>query len=111
MTNHATLTTTGWTDWPTIRALIGQDPCLWTDLGDPHDGVPAPPDPPIGATHLWSWRPNRWIRVRLDADRALATILTTDPATTGGTPVTYTHTNAIAWENHNRARRPLTPAG
>jgi hypothetical protein len=133
MTNQGTLATTGWTDWPTIRDLIGSDPCLWTDLGDPHDGAPAPDELPIGATHLWSWRTDRWIRVRFDAGKALATILTLDPEPTVGIAVTYTRTEGIAWRNHERARRcdlhvtlirtegpapitftevhPLTPAG
>lgn len=101
--NQGTLTTTGWTDWPAIRDLIGEDLCLWTDLGDPHDAVPPPAEFPVGATHLWSWRSDRWIRVRLDAGRAIATVLHSGQRP-DGQRVTYTATDGIAWGTHERAR-------
>lgn len=94
------LTSSGWTDWAEVLGMLGADECLWADLGGIHHG-PAPVRLPVGATHLWSWRPNRWIRVRLDGDRVLATVLTQG----NGTPdksVTARISAGVPWGRHSR---------
>ncbi|MGH3942722.1 MAG: hypothetical protein ACRDTG_29695 [Pseudonocardiaceae bacterium] len=95
------LTRKGWTDWAGVLNVLGEDQCLWIDLGGLHHG-PAPTQLPVGATHLWSWRPNRWARVRFDGDRALATVLTT-----GGNPqgeaVTVRTSDGLPWGQYSRA--------
>lgn len=104
MSTHAYLTSTGWTDWATIAELIGADQCLWADLGGLRH-ADAPRQLPIGATHLWSWRPDRWLRIRIDSGKALATILTPDKPS--GVPcmrVVMVETDGIPWRNHDRAR-------
>ena len=73
MITEGTLVSTGWVGWSSIVDLVGDDLCLWTDLGGLHSLVPLPSSLPVGATHLWAWRPGRWTRVRLDGGRALAT--------------------------------------
>lgn len=99
MTTHS-ITSTGWTGWDEIVRLLGGDRCLWTDLGGLHHST-APVRLPVGATHLWAWRPDRWVRVRIDSGRVLATVLTPDAA---GTPVVVVESDGIAWGNHKRAR-------
>lgn len=94
------LTSTGWVQWPHIAALIGDDRCLWTDLGGLHAGSDCPAALPVGTTHLWAWRPDRWVRVRVDAGRAQATTLSTGGP---GDPVTFAKSDGIAWEGHERA--------
>lgn len=106
MSHSGTLTGTGWVEWTDIAALLDGDPCLWTDLGGLHRLEPAPAALPVGATHLWSWRRDRWVRVRLESGRVLATILIPG-ATEGGTPVTYTTPDGIAWKRHERAAECL----
>lgn len=95
------LTSTGWTDWATVRAELGEDECFWVDLGGAHQGS-APAQLPVGATHLWSWRPERWARVRFDGDRVLATLLTAgnDPQ---GEAVTARISAGLPWERGSRA--------
>lgn len=103
------LTSTGWTDWTAVRAVLGQDECFWIDLGGAHQGS-APAQLPVGATHLWSWRPDRWTRVRLDGDRVLATLLTAG-GNTPGEAVTARATDGLPWGRHARAaewERPVT---
>lgn len=95
------LTSTGWTGWAGVRAALGGDECLWVDLGGVHHG-PAPARLPVGATHLWSWRPDRWTRVRIDGDRALAAQLTAGVAAPGE-PVTVRVTEGLPWGEHSRA--------
>lgn len=95
------LTSTGWTDWAGVLDVLGEDKCFWVDLGGVHHG-PAPAQFPVGATHLWSWRPDRWTRVRIDGDRALATVLTTD-SNTPGKPVTARICDGLPWHQHSRA--------
>lgn len=95
------LTSTGWTDWPRVRAVLGDDECLWVDLGGVHHG-PAPAQLPVGASHLWAWRPDRWARVRFDGDRAVATLLTSGTATRAE-PVTVRTTDGLPWGHHPRA--------
>ena len=97
-----TLTSTGWTDWAAVRELVGADDCLWVDLTGAHRG-PIPAAVPV-ASHLWSWRPGRWVRVRTDADRALATVLT-DGQRAGGRLVTARRATGIPWRRHDRAAR------
>ena len=95
------LTSHGWTDWTSVLTVLDKDQCLWIDLGGLHHG-PAPTRLPVGATHLWSWRPNRWVRVRVDGDRALATVLTTG----GNIPseaVTARTSDGLPWGRHSRA--------
>lgn len=94
------LTSTGWVDWQHLTTLLGSDPCLWTDLGGLHYLTTVPPALPVGATHLWAWRPGRWTRVRIDGDRALATFLTPDGP---GLAVAYTTTSGITWGADLRA--------
>lgn len=91
----------GWTDWASVLDILGKDQCLWIDLGGLHHG-PAPTQLPVGATHLWSWRPSRWARVRLDGDRALAAVLTTD-GNTQGEAVTVRTSDGLPWGQHSRA--------
>lgn len=97
------LDSTGWIDWAGVRAVLGQDMCLWVDLGGVHHG-PVPVHLPVGATHLWSWRPGRWARVRFDGDRALATLLTADVAARGE-PVTVRVAEGQPWGRHSRAAK------
>lgn len=102
MTQQGWLTTTGWTDWATVAALIGDDRCHWTGLGPTHADAGVPASAPVGATHLWSWRPGRWVRVRFDGTLALATVLTTHEVT-GAVATTFTRVPGVAWGNHSRA--------
>ncbi|MDQ3274285.1 MAG: hypothetical protein M3Q39_04440 [Actinomycetota bacterium] len=95
------LTSTGWIDWAGVRAQLGEDECLWVDLGGVHHGS-APAHRPVGATHLWSWRPDRWARVRFDGDRALATLLTAGVAAPGE-PITIRTAEGLPWERYSRA--------
>ncbi|MGH8575133.1 MAG: hypothetical protein ACREX8_21565 [Gammaproteobacteria bacterium] len=95
------LTSTGWSDWASVRDVLDEDECFWIDLAGPHHG-PAPPDLPVGATHLWSWRPDRWVRVRVDGDRALATVLTIG-ANQQGEAVTALVSEGLPWRQHSRA--------
>jgi hypothetical protein len=101
-TYRGTLTSTGWVHWDQITALLAGDKCLWTDLGGLHGVADVPPALPVGATHLWAWRTDRWIRVRIDSGRALATTLSPDTAASG-VLVTFTKPQGIAWERHERA--------
>lgn len=94
------LTSTRWTDWADVLDLLGADECLWVDLGGLHHGL-APARLPVGATHLWSWRPGRWVRVRFDGDRVLATVLTADDNTQSET-VTARITTGLPWGTHSR---------
>ncbi|HEY6422837.1 MAG TPA: hypothetical protein VIY28_06235 [Pseudonocardiaceae bacterium] len=95
------LTSTGWIDWAGVLAMLGKDQCLWVDLGGVHHG-PTPARLPVGATHLWSWRPDRWTRVRFDGDRALATVLTAG-SNPQGEPVTARTSEGLPWGQHSRA--------
>jgi hypothetical protein len=95
----------GWTSWTQVRDLIGDDDCLWVDLRGAHHGR-APRDRPIG-THLWAWRPGRWVRVRIDGDRVLATVLTEDAET--GERVTCVPTEGVPWGADARAAQWSVP--
>ncbi|MGH4021255.1 MAG: hypothetical protein ACRDT0_18905 [Pseudonocardiaceae bacterium] len=95
------LTSTGWTDWASVFTVLGEDECLWVDLGGLHHGS-APAELPVGATHLWSWRRDRWARVRFDGDRVLATVLT-EGSTTQGETVTARVSEGLPWGRHSRA--------
>ena len=102
MSNRGILSSAGWTVWPRIVELIGDDRCLWTDLGGLHYAASVPARLPVGATHLWSWQPDRWTRVRIDVDRALATTLV--PGATGdGVAVNFMRSDGISWGKHERA--------
>lgn len=95
------LTSTGWIDWAGVRAELGEDECLWVDLGGVHP-EPAPAQRPVGATHLWSWRPDRWTRVRFDGDRVLASVLTAGSSSPSET-VTARVSEGLPWGRHSRA--------
>ena len=101
------LTTTDWTTWEDIRTQLGKDQCIWIDLTGAHHG-PAPTHHPV-ATHLWSWRPHRWTRVRIDGHRVLAAVLTEHDTTNNSRIdreyVTATTTKGIPWGRHQRAAR------
>lgn len=101
MTPHidGVLTCAGWSTWAAARTLIDGDACLWVDLRGAHHG-PAPTQRPVG-THLWAWRPGRWVRVRIDGDRVLATVLTE-----GGGPgerVAGVVSEGVPWGDGGRA--------
>lgn len=95
------LTSSGWIDWAGVLAVLGEDKCLWVDIGGLHYGS-APARLPVGATHLWSWRPDRWARVRFDGDCVLATVLTTG-SDTPGDAVTARVSDGLPWGRHSRA--------
>ncbi|SDH47825.1 hypothetical protein [Pseudonocardia oroxyli] len=95
-----TLSSAGWTTWASTLDLLGADSCLWTDLRGAHHG-PAPAERPIG-THLWAWRPGRWVRVRIDGDRVLSTVLTEGLAE-AGEPVTGEIADGVPWGADERA--------
>lgn len=95
------LTTLGWSDWATVLDRLGDDQCLWVDLGGLHHGS-APAQLPVGATHLWSWRQDRWTRVRFDGNRVLATVLTAGDNTHDET-VTARISDGLPWGRHSRA--------
>lgn len=92
------LTSTGWIEWAGVLDVLGEDECLWVDLGGVHHGS-APARLPVGATHLWSWRRDRWARVRFDGDRVLATVLTAG----NNSPVTARISDGLPWGRHSRA--------
>lgn len=92
---------TGWIDWADVRTTLGDDECFWVDLGGAHYG-PAPARQPVGTTHLWSWRPDRWTRVRFDGDRALATVLSAGGSRQDG-DVTALVSDGLPWARHSRA--------
>jgi hypothetical protein len=99
---RGTLTGTGWVDWPRVLDLLGEDECLWIDLArGPHLG-PAPATLPVGATHLWGWRRDRWTRVRIDGQRALASVLSAGREP-GGEPLEYRVTDGEPWGDDVRA--------
>lgn len=104
------LTSTGWIDdWAGVLDVLGEDECLWVDLGGVHHES-APERLPVGVTHLWSWRPGRWTRVRFDGDRVLATVLTAG-SNTQGEAVTALLSDGLPWGRHSRAaewERPVT---
>jgi len=101
----------GWTDWADVLDLLGEDECLWVDVGGVHHEC-APAQLPVGATHLWSWRRDRWTRVRFDGDRVLATVLTAGGNTQGEKGVvTVLFSEGLPWERHSRAtewQHPVT---
>lgn len=101
----------GWTDWADVLDVLGEDECLWVDVGGVHHEC-APAQLPVGATHLWSWRRDRWTRVRFDGDRVLATVLTVGGNTQGEEgAVTVLFSAGLPWEGHSRAaewQRPVT---
>lgn len=95
------LTSTGWIDWVAALDVLGEDECLWVDLGGVHHGS-APERLPVGATHLWSWGRDRWTRARFDGDRILATVLTAG-SNTPGVAVTARISGGEPWGRHSRA--------
>lgn len=95
------LTCTGWIDWVAVLDVLGEDECLWVDLGGVHHGA-APVGLPVGSTHLWSWRRDRWARVRFDGDRVLATVLVAG-SNTQGDAVTARVSEGLPWGRYSRA--------
>jgi hypothetical protein len=59
--------------WPRVRELIGAQDCAWADL----DGFQLGPAPDTAPpySHLWSWSPGRWVRVRIDGAHGIVGIL------------------------------------
>jgi hypothetical protein len=95
------LTSTGWIEWAGVLDELGEDECLWVDLGGVHQGS-APAQLPVGATHLWSWRRDRWTRLRFDGERVLATVLTAGSNSPAET-VTARVSDGLPWGRHSRA--------
>ncbi|MGH3871371.1 MAG: hypothetical protein ACRDSR_07630 [Pseudonocardiaceae bacterium] len=95
------LTSKGWIGWIDVLDVLGEDECLWVDLGGVHQGS-APAQLPVGTTHLWSWRHDRWTRVRFDGDRVLATVLTAH-RNAQGKEVTARISDGLPWGRDSRA--------
>lgn len=68
------LSGTGWTLWEVARQELDGCACLWGDVNRVHHG--SPPDRrPVGATHLWGWRPGKQVRVRFDGAEVAVAVL------------------------------------
>jgi len=60
-------------DWSSLREELDGWQAGWADLEGFHI-QPLPPAPPL-ATHLWAWRSDGWLRVRIDGHDWVASAL------------------------------------
>jgi hypothetical protein len=103
------LTGTGWTTWEHAAAHLHGCATLWTDINGLHHGDP-PDRQPIGATHLWAWRPGTRLRLRFDGHEIALAALHDEPGP-GTIPVPTRQHPGQPWGNYERAARwphPLT---
>lgn len=54
--------------WSALRALPGMN-WLWLDIRPPgaHVSPGLPEARPAGATHIWGWGDDQWVRARIDS--------------------------------------------
>ncbi|MDT9692644.1 hypothetical protein Q5762_30805 [Streptomyces sp. P9(2023)] len=120
-TPHETLTLTlhgyGRLTWAEALPFLQAHYCTWTDLDGIHIAQPAPPQPPVGATHLWAWQDTTHAaRLRFDTDHVyLATLRTTPPPTDRTPQLTETNTTITVrtgtlWNPTDRQAGPLPKA-
>lgn len=91
---------TGWLishgrrSWTEIHGLLNGCTCAWADIDGFHAEHP-PADPPL-ATHLWAWREEKLLRIRVDGSEGItAELRLTDSGQ--GEPVIVIERNAASW--------------
>jgi len=98
-----------WLAWERIHDLVGEQECAWADLDGFHVGPVPGAAPP--STHVWSWSPTRWIRVRIDGNGGIVGVLSLD-RTTGGAveAVSVQLARGHPWRNDDERVMPLADA-
>lgn len=89
------LTGRPWQPWSAARTLLDGCECLWVDVDGPHHRN-APDEIPVGATHLWAWKADHWLRMRLDAGLVATSILSSEPGD-DGQPTTVRRDTGVPW--------------
>lgn len=99
------LHTWGWVGWDELRAIAEPFHLVWADLDGWHDGEVLP-ESPAATTHVWGWMDNAMLRVRVDGDRALPTLLQPSGADSPALPpsldqrdVEVSDQDILLWDN------------
>lgn len=70
-------------DWIALREVLTGFECAWADVDGWHEGA-CPHGEPIGATHLWGWRDDALLVVRLGGSHIVCSELRLGDGTASG---------------------------